>query len=51
LETLFAARHHPLPDSVGKSRPKTERQNATKGGNEFAAIYRFNLPLFATFYR
>jgi len=30
-----------------KMRLETEQQNATKSGNEFVAICRFNLPLFA----
>jgi hypothetical protein len=34
-----------------KTRLETERQKATKGGNEFAAICRFNLSLFAAFCR
>jgi hypothetical protein len=34
-----------------KSRAKPERQKATKGGNEFVAICRFNLPPFVTFCR
>jgi hypothetical protein len=32
-------------------RLETEQQKATKSGNEFVAIYRFNLSLFAAFCR
>jgi len=34
-----------------KTRLETERQKAAKGGNEFAAICRFNLPPFVAFCR
>jgi hypothetical protein len=41
-------RHHPPTSPLEKIRSKTE---ATKSGNEFAAICRFNLSLFAAFCR
>jgi hypothetical protein len=46
-------RHHPLTvveAKLAQSRlGDKKRQKATKGGNEFVAICRFNLPLFAAF--
>jgi hypothetical protein len=43
LRAIFG-RHHLLTKSFGKN---AARNRATKGGNEFVAICRFNLSLFA----